>query len=69
MKCMYMHSTYAHTPHERTSLVTPLQTVERSVAAVVAIVARPRPLAIDSQRPAAMVATMKRPVRVGEDPS
>ena len=58
-----MHGTHAHAPHERTSLMTPPQTVETSVAVAAAAAARPpafyrRPLA-------AMATTSERPARVG----
>ena len=61
-----MHMTYAHAPHERTSLVTPRWAAEMLVAAVAAWRARPRPRAIEPWPSLAKAATIKRPVRVGE---
>ena len=61
-----MHMTYAHAPHERTSLVTPRWAAEMLVAAVAAWRARPRPRAIEPRPSVAKAATIERPVRVGE---
>ena len=63
MQCMYMRSTYAHALHERTSLMTPPQTVERSVAAAVALQARPPPPPIERRPSVAKAAAIERPVR------
>ena len=61
---MYMHSTYAHAPHERTSLVTPPQAVERSVVAAVVAVAHPRSPPIERLASVAKTAAIERPGRV-----
>ena len=61
-----MHMTYAHAPHERTSLVTPRWAAEMLVAAVAAWRARPRPRAIEPRPSVAKAATIERRVRVEE---
>ena len=64
--CVYVHATYAHALHKRTSLRKPLQTMERSVAVAVAVEVRPRPPAVEPRPSVAKSATRERPVRVGE---
>ena len=62
---MYMHMTYAHASHERTSLGLPPRAVERMVAeAAVEAVAAWHP-AVDLWPLAAMATASERPARVG----
>jgi hypothetical protein len=59
-----MHGTFVYAPHERTSLGKPPRAVERSVVAVVAAVALPRPPPIERPALVAKTAAIERPVRV-----
>ena len=62
---MYMHMTYAHASHGRTSVGSPPRAAERSVveAAVAAVAARPP--AVDLRPLATMATASERPARVG----
>ena len=60
-----MHGTYAHEPHQRTSLEVPPRAAERLMAAAAVVAARPRPLVVEPRPSVAKAATHERPERVG----
>ena len=66
IRCMYMHATYAHALHERTSLEAPPRAVERLVAVATAVAACARPPTVEPRPSVAKAATIERPVRVEE---
>ena len=63
---MYMHAVYACAPNERTSTEEPPRAVQTLAAVTAAVAVYPRSLAVELRPSVAKLATIERPVRVGE---